>query len=52
MILIYAVEKRPVTEGCGFVTDFCLICRAAQAFEVQRVGLAWSMSGVRLGKTT
>ncbi len=49
LILIFVVEKRQVTQGCGFVADFCLICRTARAFEVQRVGLAWAMFGLRLG---
>ncbi|WP_153066634.1 hypothetical protein [Xanthomonas arboricola] len=52
LIVVFVVEKRPVAQGSGFIADFCLICRTARVFEVQRVGLAWSMFGLRLGAAT
>lgn len=41
--MIFIWGKKAVYTHAGYVADYCPVCRAARAFAVQRIGMAWHL---------
>lgn len=41
--MIFIWGRKPVYSHAGYVADYCPVCRAARAFSVQRIGMAWHL---------
>jgi hypothetical protein len=41
--MIFIWGKKAVHTHAGYVADYCPVCRAARAFSVQRIGMAWHL---------
>ncbi|WP_028103169.1 hypothetical protein [Pseudoduganella violaceinigra] len=48
--MIFVWGRKAVYSPAGYVADFCPVCRAARAFSVQRIGMAWHVYYITLSK--
>lgn len=48
--MIFIWGKKAVHTHAGYVADYCPVCRAARAFSVQRIGMAWHLWYVTVSK--
>jgi len=48
--MIFIWGQKPVYTHAGYVADYCPVCRAARAFAVQRVGMAWHLYYITVSK--
>jgi hypothetical protein len=48
--MIFVWGKKPVYTHAGYVADYCPVCRAARAFAVQRIGMAWHLWYITVSK--
>jgi hypothetical protein len=48
--MIFVWGRKPVYTHAGYVADYCPVCRAARAFSVQRIGMAWHVYYVTVSK--
>lgn len=48
--MIFVWGKKPVHTHAGYVADYCPVCRAARAFSVQRIGMAWHLYYITVSK--
>ena len=48
--MIFVWGRKPVYTHAGYVADYCPVCRAARAFSVQRIGMAWHVYYITVSK--
>jgi hypothetical protein len=48
--MIFVWGRKAVYTHAGYVADFCPVCRAARAFSVQRIGMAWHVYYITVSK--
>lgn len=48
--MIFVWGRKPVYTHAGYVADYCPVCRAARAFAVQRIGMAWHLYYITISK--
>lgn len=48
--MIFVWGRKPVYTHAGYVADYCPVCRAARAFSVQRIGMAWHLYYITISK--
>jgi len=48
--MIFVWGRKPVYTHAGYVADYCPVCRAARAFAVQRIGMAWHLYYITVSK--
>lgn len=48
--MIFVWGRKPVYSHAGYVADYCPVCRAARAFSVQRIGMAWHLYYITISK--